>query len=123
MDGSHPDKSAPPRLSLSATSSPPCRRMMRSNIAIPRPLPPVERFRDISPLNKGSNTRFSSFSANPEPVSRIVYLTWSVMLDLRVSKPMKLQLHFEVIVQRDVMTGTAKAGFLPASKLTGHRLV
>lgn len=43
--------------------------------------------------------------------------------DLRVSKPMKLQLHFEVIVQGDVMTGTAKAGFLPASKLTGHRLV
>ncbi|WP_336781598.1 DJ-1/PfpI family protein [Paenibacillus illinoisensis] len=43
--------------------------------------------------------------------------------DLRVSKPMKLQLHFEVNVQGDVMTGTAKAGFLPASKLTGHRLV
>lgn len=43
--------------------------------------------------------------------------------DLRVSKPMKLQLHFEVIVQGNVMTGTAKAGFLPASKLRGHRLV
>ncbi|MBE7680227.1 DJ-1/PfpI family protein [Paenibacillus sp. P13VS] len=43
--------------------------------------------------------------------------------DLRVSKPMKLQLHFEVIVQGDVMTGTAKAAFLPASKLNGHRLV
>ncbi|MEO2257509.1 DJ-1/PfpI family protein [Paenibacillus amylolyticus] len=43
--------------------------------------------------------------------------------DLRVSKPMKLQLHFEVIVQGDVMSGTAKAGLLPASKLTGHRLV
>lgn len=43
--------------------------------------------------------------------------------ELRVSKPMKLQLHFEVTVQGDIMTGTAKAGFLPASKLTGHRLV
>lgn len=43
--------------------------------------------------------------------------------DLRVSKPMKLQLHFEVNVQGDVITGTAKAGFLPASKLTGLRLV
>lgn len=43
--------------------------------------------------------------------------------DLRVSKPMKLQLYFEVIVQGNVMTGTAKAGFLPASKLRGHRLV
>ncbi|WP_366348697.1 hypothetical protein [Paenibacillus amylolyticus] len=40
-----------------------------------------------------------------------------------MSKPMKLQLHFEVIVQGDVMSGTAKAGLLPASKLTGHRLV
>lgn len=46
-----------------------------------------------------------------------------IVWDLRVSKPMKLQLHFEVIVQGDVMTGTAKAGFLPASKLRGHRLV
>lgn len=43
--------------------------------------------------------------------------------ELPVSKPMRLQLHFEVTVQGDVMTGTAKAGFLPASKLTGYRLV
>ncbi|WP_339278017.1 DJ-1/PfpI family protein [Paenibacillus sp. FSL W8-0426] len=54
-----------------------------------------------------------------DPRAREGKLVWG----LRVNKPMKLQLHFEVTVQGDVMSGTAKAGFLPASKLTGHRLV
>jgi hypothetical protein len=34
---------------------------------------------------------------------------------------MKLTLKFEVDVDGDAMTGTAKAGFLPASKLHGSR--
>ena len=45
-------------------------------------------------------------------------LTWSQ----HVTKPLKLHLRFDVLVDGDVMTGTAKAGVLPASKLTGRRL-
>lgn len=45
-------------------------------------------------------------------------LTWS----LRISKPMRLNLKFEVAVQGDQMTGFAKAGVLPGSKLTGIRI-
>ncbi|QNK56724.1 DJ-1/PfpI family protein [Paenibacillus sp. PAMC21692] len=45
-------------------------------------------------------------------------LTWS----LRVTKPMRLNLKFEVAVNGDVMTGIAKAGILPASKVTGKRV-
>ncbi len=44
-------------------------------------------------------------------------LTWS----LRITKPMRLNLKFEVAADGDHMTGIAKAGVLPASKLTGKR--
>jgi len=45
-------------------------------------------------------------------------LFWS----MRVSKPMRLNLKFEVAVDGDRMIGIAKAGILPASKLTGRRV-
>jgi hypothetical protein len=44
-------------------------------------------------------------------------LTWTQ----KVATPMKLTLKFEVDVEGDTMTGTAKAGILPASKLQGTR--
>lgn len=45
-------------------------------------------------------------------------LTWS----LRIAKPMRLNLKFEVAAEGDHMTGVAKAGLLPASKVTGTRV-
>ncbi|WP_217593545.1 DJ-1/PfpI family protein [Cohnella sp. GbtcB17] len=45
-------------------------------------------------------------------------LQWS----MRVAKPMRLHLKFEVAVDGDRMVGAAKAGILPASKLTGRRV-
>ncbi|SEN60069.1 DJ-1/PfpI family protein [Paenibacillus sp. OK076] len=45
-------------------------------------------------------------------------LTWS----LPITKPMRLNLKFEVAVDGDQMSGFAKAGLLPASKLTGKRI-
>ncbi|MCM3698729.1 DJ-1/PfpI family protein [Paenibacillus macerans] len=44
-------------------------------------------------------------------------LTWS----LRITKPMRLNLKFEAIVDGDDMIGVAKAGMLPSSKLSGKR--
>lgn len=35
---------------------------------------------------------------------------------------LRLTLKFEVMVDGDLMTGTAKAGVLPSSRLTGHRI-
>jgi hypothetical protein len=46
-------------------------------------------------------------------------LTWSQ----ETSKPMKLTVKFDVTVDGDTMTGTAKAGFFPATKLAGSRFV
>lgn len=51
------------------------------------------------------------------PVLQDNKLTWS----LRITKPMRLNLKFEVAADGDHMTGIAKAGVLPASKLTGKR--
>lgn len=53
------------------------------------------------------------------PLLQAGKLAWS----LRIAKPMRLNLKFEVEVAGDRMTGIAKAGILPASKLTGQRMV
>jgi putative intracellular protease/amidase len=45
-------------------------------------------------------------------------LRWS----MKVTKPMRLTLKFTVTVDGNNMYGEAKAGMLPASKLTGHRI-
>lgn len=45
-------------------------------------------------------------------------LAWS----LNITKPLRLSLKFEVSADGDQLTGTAKAGVLPASKLTGVRI-
>jgi putative intracellular protease/amidase len=52
------------------------------------------------------------------PVLQENKLIWS----LRITKPMRLNLKFEVAADGDQMTGIAKAGILPASKLTGKRV-
>jgi len=39
-----------------------------------------------------------------------------------VTTPMKLTLKFDVVIDGDTMTGTSKAGFLPASSLQGSRV-
>lgn len=53
-----------------------------------------------------------------DPVVQGNRLSWSQ----RVTKPMRLNLKFEVTVRGNEMTGIAKAGMLPASKLTGERV-
>ncbi|MFC7441736.1 hypothetical protein [Laceyella putida] len=45
-------------------------------------------------------------------------LTWFQ----RITKPMRLNLNFEVTVNGNRMTGIAKAGLLPASKIMGERV-
>ncbi|MDQ4104950.1 MAG: hypothetical protein M3186_15000 [Actinomycetota bacterium] len=45
-------------------------------------------------------------------------LTWAQS----ITKPMRLNLTFDVTIDGPEMTGRAKAGRLPASKVTGHRV-
>ena len=45
-------------------------------------------------------------------------LTWAQS----INKPMRLNLKFDVIIEGDTLTGTAKAGLLPTSKIVGSRV-
>ncbi|RSO41106.1 hypothetical protein DMH15_13685 [Streptomyces sp. WAC 06725] len=55
------------------------------------------------------------------PLSEVVLdgdrLTWKQS----ITQPMRLNLAFAVTVDGDTLTGTSKAGRLPASKVTGER--
>jgi len=53
-----------------------------------------------------------------DPVLSGNKLVWS----LRITKPMRLNLRFEAEADGNRMSGVAKAGILPASKLTGERV-
>ncbi|MET9600752.1 hypothetical protein [Streptomyces sp. NPDC006459] len=44
-------------------------------------------------------------------------LTWRQS----ITKPLRLHLVFDVTVTEDELTGTARSGRLPATKVTGHR--
>ncbi|MGW6415757.1 hypothetical protein [Streptomyces sp. NPDC055055] len=44
-------------------------------------------------------------------------LTWKQT----IARPMRLDLAFDVLVDGDTLTGTSRAGRLPASKVTGER--
>lgn len=39
-----------------------------------------------------------------------------------ITRPMRLHIVFDVTVEGEHLTGTSKAGRLPTSKVTGHRL-
>ncbi len=45
-------------------------------------------------------------------------LTWTQS----ITKPLRLNLTFDVTVDGDTLSGTSKAGRLPASKVTGRRM-
>ena len=46
-------------------------------------------------------------------------LTWKQS----ITKPMRLNLTFDVTINGDTFTGTSKAGMLPSSKVTGTRVM
>ncbi len=61
----------------------------------------------------------SSAESTPliDPVLDGNRLTWKQS----ITKPMRLHLTFDVSIDGDTLTGTSKAGMLPASNVTGTR--
>lgn len=72
----------------------------------------------VNDLLQGTATQGDETIPFSNPMLKDNKLSWS----LRITKPMRLNLKFEVDVDGDRMIGTAKAGLLPASKLTGKRV-
>jgi hypothetical protein len=71
-------------------------------------------------LVRGTATQGAETVEFVDPVIAGNRLTWSQ----RVTKPFHLELKFDVEVDGEgrTMMGTAKAGLLPASRLTGERV-
>lgn len=67
---------------------------------------------------QGTATQGNETVSFLEPKLQHNKLSWS----LRITKPMRLNLKFEVTVEGNAMHGVAKAGVLPASKVTGTRI-
>jgi hypothetical protein len=90
------------------------------NVTIETPIGKIEAVFDITDED-GSISGVGRTDKESVPFYDVVadgdQLTW--MQD--VTTPMKLTLKFAVNVDGDTMTGTSKAGILPASKLTGSR--
>ncbi|MEU8824238.1 hypothetical protein [Streptomyces sp. NPDC048636] len=55
------------------------------------------------------------------PISDVVLDGDRLRWKQAVTKPMRLNLAFAVTIDGDILTGTSKAGRLPASKVTGER--
>lgn len=69
-------------------------------------------------ITQGTATQGDETVAFMNPLLQGDKLAWS----LQISKPMRLNLRFEVAAEGNLMTGFAKAGVLPGSKLTGKRV-
>ncbi|GIP37900.1 hypothetical protein J31TS4_11800 [Paenibacillus sp. J31TS4] len=72
----------------------------------------------VNGVIQGKASQGDELSPFIDPALRGNTLCWSQ----RITKPMRLNLNFEVTVDGDLMTGFAKAGLLPASKLSGKRI-
>ena len=84
---------------------------------------PVGRIKAVVELRReeGVLTGTAQGSGEEVPLNSLVLegdrLTWTQA----VTKPMRLNLAFAMTVDGDTLTGTSKAGRLPASKVTGRR--
>ncbi|WP_329242299.1 hypothetical protein OG223_03785 [Streptomyces sp. NBC_01478] len=84
---------------------------------------PVGRIKPVVELRRegGKFTGFAHGTGEEVTLRDVVVdgdrITWKQA----VTKPLRLNLTFTVTVEGDTLTGTSKAGRLPASKVTGRR--
>ncbi|HYZ53102.1 MAG TPA: hypothetical protein VE733_06270 [Streptosporangiaceae bacterium] len=64
---------------------------------------------------RGEDVPLRDITSTPHPPGERVTWTQSI------TKPLRLNLAFDVLVTGDALTGISRAGRLPASKVTGQR--
>ncbi|AZS83937.1 hypothetical protein ACIQKE_01795 [Streptomyces griseoviridis] len=92
------------------------------DLSISTPIGTIEAVVEFArPRQDGVLTGTARGAAESVPLSDITLegdrLTWKQA----VTKPLRLNLAFAVTLDGDTLTGTSKAGRLPASKVTGRR--
>ncbi|MBQ0849429.1 hypothetical protein J8N05_14585 [Streptomyces sp. BH-SS-21] len=90
------------------------------NLSVHTPVGMIEVVVEISRPN-GVLTGTAYGPEEQVPLSDVVLESDLITWKQAVTKPMRLNLAFAVTVTGDTLTGTAKAGRLPASKVTGRR--
>ncbi|MGI5439883.1 hypothetical protein ACQEV4_21620 [Streptomyces shenzhenensis] len=84
---------------------------------------PIGRIKAAVDLRRedGALTGVAHGAGEEVPLGSVVLdgdrLTW----DQAITKPLRLNLAFDVTVDGDTVQGTSKAGRMPASKVTGER--
>jgi len=61
-------------------------------------------------------------SAESVPLQNLTVQGQQLTWDQSITRPMRLNLHFDVTVTGDELTGISRAGRLPSSRVTGHRV-
>ncbi|MEU3711995.1 hypothetical protein [Streptomyces catenulae] len=86
---------------------------------------PIGKIKAVAEFRRKSGVLVGTAHGEGEevPLSDVVLdgdrLTWQQA----ITKPMRLNLAFAVRIDGDTLTGTSKAGRLPASKVTGERRI
>ncbi|MFE3496433.1 hypothetical protein ACFXOS_25790 [Streptomyces sp. NPDC059175] len=91
------------------------------NLSISTPIGKIKAAVELRRQNDGTLTGVAHGTGEEVPLSDIALdggrLTWKQA----ITKPMRLNLAFDVTVDGDTLNGTSKAGRLPASMVTGER--
>jgi hypothetical protein len=91
------------------------------NLSLSTPIGRINAVLDLRRQHDGTLTGVAHGTGEEVPLSDIALdgsrLTWKQA----VTKPLRLNLAFDVTVDGDTLKGTSKAGRLPASKVTGER--
>nr|WP_202517183.1 hypothetical protein [Streptomyces sp. SID685] len=91
-------------------------------MSVSTPIGKIKAVVELRRQDDGTLTGVAHGTGEEVPLSDVALdgdrLTWRQT----VTKPMRLNLAFDVIVDGDTQMGTSKAGRLPSSKVTGERL-
>ena len=84
---------------------------------------PIGRIKPVIELSREGDefTGVAHGAGEEVPLRDVVVDGERITWEQSVTKPLRLNLAFAVIVEGDALTGTSKAGRLPASKVTGRR--
>ncbi|MEU7501143.1 hypothetical protein ACF1FE_30775 [Streptomyces griseofuscus] len=92
------------------------------DLSVSTPIGKIKAVVELCRQDDGTLTGVAHGTGEEVPLSDVALagdrLTWRQT----VTKPMRLDLAFDVVVDGDTLTGTSKAGRLPSSKVTGERL-
>ncbi|MER6685964.1 hypothetical protein [Streptomyces olivaceoviridis] len=86
---------------------------------------PIGHIKPVIELRRdgGQFTGFTQGTGEQIPLEEVVVDGNQVTWKQAVTKPLRLNLVFNVTIDGDTLTGSSKAGRLPSSKVTGQRRV